>query len=87
MKLLFVIVRDQDGENVIQALVDRGLRVTRVASTGGFLKRGNLTLMLGVEAEKVDQVLAILRTTCGPEADGQHRATVFVVDMTYFEQV
>ena len=87
MKLLFVIVSDTDGERVIQALVGAGYRVTRVASTGGFLRRGNLTLMLGIEASQVDGVMELLRTTCSPVEDGQHRATVFVVDMPYFEQI
>ncbi len=88
MKLLFVIVRDVDGEHVSQALVGAGYRVTRVASTGGFLRRGNLTLMLGVESANVDEVMALLRGVCrGPVEDGQHHATVFVVDLPYFEQI
>jgi len=84
---MFVIVRDADGDGVLQALVDNGYRVTRVASTGGFLKRGNVTLMVGLEDEKVRQVIELLRETCCPPEEPQHRATVFVVDMPYFEQI
>ena len=87
MKLLFVVVRDFDGENVLQALVSAGYRVTRVASTGGFLRRGNHTLMLGLEENQVDGVMKLLRETCGPAEEGHHRATVFMVDMPYFEQI
>ena len=43
MKLMFVIVRDIDAGDVVQALVENKYRVTRVASTGGFLRRGNVT--------------------------------------------
>lgn len=87
MKLMIVIVRDSDGDAVMQALIIQGYRVTRVASTGGFLRRGNITLLIGVEAEKVEGVFEILRKTCQPMDDEQHRATVFVVDMPYFEQI
>ena len=87
MKLMFVIVRDVDAENIVQELVDKGYRITRVASTGGFLRRGNVTLMLGVESEKVQTVLDLLHASCGPAEKGQHRATIFVVDMPYFEQI
>jgi uncharacterized protein YaaQ len=87
MKLMFVVLRDSDGENGVQALVGAGYRVTRVASTGGFLRRGNLTLMLGIEDDRVDSVMEVLRAVCSPAEEGQHRATVFVVDMPYFEQI
>ena len=87
MKLMFVIVRDTDDENVIRALVNAGYRVTRMSSTGGFLRRGNVTLLVGVETEKTDDVIHLLEATCKPPDPGQKRATVFVVDMPYFEQV
>ncbi len=87
MKLMFVIVRDTDAGDVVQALVENKYRVTRVASTGGFLRRGNVTLMIGVEGEKVEAVIDLLREACCPSEDLQHRATIFVVDMPYFEQI
>jgi uncharacterized protein YaaQ len=87
MKLMFVIVRDVDGDNVLQGLVEKGFRVTRVASTGGFLHRGNVTMMTGVEDDQVEPVFQLLKEICCPSEEGQHRATVFVVDMPYFEQI
>jgi uncharacterized protein YaaQ len=87
MKLMIVIVHDTDDENVIQELVKQGYRVTRMASTGGFLRRGNVTLLIGVEEEKVEPVFDLLRETCRPADAAQHRATVFVVDMPHFEQI
>ena len=87
MKLMIVIVRDTDDENVIQTLVKNDYRVTRMASTGGFLRRGNVTLLIGVEAEKVEAVFELLRQTCRPAEPNHRRATVFVVDMPYFEQI
>ena len=87
MKLIFAIVRDTDDRAVIDALITRTYRVTRVASTGGFLRRGNVTLMIGVEAEQVQPVLDLIRETCPPPEPGMNRATVFVVDMPHFEQI
>ena len=87
MKLMFVIVCDIDDGAVVQSLVENDYRVTRVASTGGFLRRGNVTLMLGVEDDKVQAVIDLLHKTCRPARDGQHCATIFVVDMPYFEQI
>ena len=84
---MIVIVRDQDSENVIQDLVAKELRVTRVASTGGFLRRGNVTLLIGVDNEKVETVIELLNHTCSPSDGEEHRATIFVVDMPHFEQI
>jgi len=87
MKLIIAIVRDSDAGPVIEQLVTEGHRVTRVASTGGFLRRGNVTLLIGTEEQRVEPVIDILRDTCAPPEPGQNRATVFVVDAPHFEQV
>jgi len=87
MKLMMIIVRDVDGEGVVPALVENGYRVTRMASTGGFLRRGNVTLLTGVEDSRVQNVVDLLHQVCRPAEDGQHRATIFVVNMPYFEQI
>jgi uncharacterized protein YaaQ len=87
MKLILAIVRDTDDEAVINTLVGQGLRVTRVASTGGFLRRGNVTLMIGVEDEKLQATLDLLKEACCQPEPNQHRATLFVVNAPYFEQV
>jgi uncharacterized protein YaaQ len=87
MKLLFMIVRDTDADTVLQGLVDNKYRVTRVASTGGFLRRGNVTLMSGVEDEQVDHVIGLLKKVCCPSDESGHSVTIFVVDMPFFEQI
>lgn len=89
MKLILTIIRDVDDAKVLDALVTRGHRVTRVASTGGFLRRGNVTLLIGAEAEQVQPIIDLLRETCSPPEPGQHqhRATIFVVDAPHFEQI
>lgn len=87
MKLIIAILRDVDAGPVIDQLVSQEYRVTRVASTGGFLRRGNVTLLIGLEAEQVDAAVDVLRQTCSPPDPGQRRATVFIVDAAHFEQV
>jgi uncharacterized protein YaaQ len=87
MKLVIAIIRSIDAGPVIDGLVTKSYRVTRVASTGGFLRRGNVTLLIGVEDEHVDPVIDILRETCSPPDPGQRRATIFVVDSPHFEQI
>ncbi len=64
MKLIIAIVQDQDADRTIKALNEGGFRVTRVASTGGFFRVGNTTLLSGVDDDKVNSVISILNTTC-----------------------
>jgi uncharacterized protein YaaQ len=87
MKLIIAIVWDRDAGPVIERLVAQDYGVTRVASTGGFLRRGMVTLLIGVPEQAVDFVFEILREMCSAPEPGQHGATIFVVDAPHFEQV
>lgn len=64
MKLVIAIVHDEDSFELIEELTDNGYKVTKLATTGGFLKAGNTTLLIGVEKEKVDSVLSIIQDVC-----------------------
>jgi uncharacterized protein YaaQ len=64
MKLIIAIVQDDDAGDLIDIITDGGYRVTKLATTGGFLKAGNTTLMIGVDEEKVDQVLQVIEYEC-----------------------
>lgn len=57
MKLVYAIVNDDDTYAVSKALQKRGLRATKLASTGGFLSRGNTTFMICCRDEEVDAVV------------------------------
>lgn len=87
MKLIIAIVRDVDAGPVVDQLVSNGHRVTRVASTGGFLRRGNVTLLVGTDDQNVRPVINLLKDACSPPEPNHHRATVFVVNAPYFEQI
>ncbi len=88
MKLIIAILRDVDNEAVCQALVGANFRVTQVASTGGFLRKGSTTLMIGVEDEHVQEALRLIREhTTQPQEAGMKRATIFVLNVTQFAQL
>ena len=88
MNMMLVIINDQDAESVLRALVEQDFRATRIASTGAFLRRGNTTLLIGLEEEKVDEAVQIIRDrSAEPEELGQRRATVFVLPVSKYEQL
>jgi Uncharacterized protein conserved in bacteria len=87
MKLILAIVRDTDNEAVSRALTSASFRVTMIASTGGLLRHGRTTLMIGLEDDQVENALGIIRTNCAPPAEaGIKRATIFVVKVDQFVQ-
>jgi uncharacterized protein YaaQ len=63
-KLLVVIASSDDADILIQKLVQRGYPATKVSTTGGFLRRGNATVLSGVDADDIDAVIAIIRSEC-----------------------
>lgn len=88
MKLIIVILRDSDSEPVSQALVRDSYRVTHIASTGGFLRRGSSTLMIGTEDDRVDHAVQLIRDNLGPVTEpGVNRATLFMLDVEHFHQI
>lgn len=64
MKLLMAIVDEDDADELIEALVDSGLGVTKVAGTGGLLRRGNATLLAAITDEAVDEAVGVVRRKC-----------------------
>ena len=62
MKLLVTIVQDQDANRLMDKLSERGFQFTKVSSTGGFLREGNTTLLIGVrEDRKGEEILSIIK--------------------------
>jgi len=64
VKLIIAVVQDQDSHKLMNALVRENFRATKLASTGGFLRVGNTTFLIGVEDERVEEVLEIIRKNC-----------------------
>lgn len=64
MKLVVAVVQDRDTNELLRALVAAGYRATKLASTGGFLRGGNTTLMIGTEDAQVPEVMEIISHKC-----------------------
>jgi len=88
MKLIIAIIKDADNDAVSRALTKRDFRVTLIASTGGFLRSGRSTLLVGVEDDQVEAALDIIRSACKkPKDDKEKRATIFVLKVDQFTQL
>jgi len=84
---MILILDDEVAEEALRDLIEREFRVTRVASTGGFLRRGNTTLLIGTQDERVDDALEVIKSIRRDPEQDQRRATVFVLDVAHFEQL
>ncbi len=86
--MLIAIIKDSHAEPVSQALIAANFRITRVASTSGFLRRGVVTFFIGVEDTQVDEAIEIVHTAA-PEMDNPQdtRATIFVTPVKKFVQI
>jgi uncharacterized protein YaaQ len=67
MKLVIAIVQNDDADDLIDALTSADYRATRLASTGGFLRQGNTTIIVGVPEESVGNVLGIISGNAHPQ--------------------
>ncbi|MGC8781139.1 MAG: cyclic-di-AMP receptor [Anaerolineae bacterium] len=92
MALLLAVLQGEDAGPVADRLMAADYRVTRLNTAGGFLRRGNVTLLVGVEAAKVDDVLGIIQANCRPRVEARpvesgmpsYGATVFVLEADRF---
>ena len=64
MKLVTAVVQDEDLPNLLEGLSRVGFRSTVISSTGGFLRSGNSTVLIGVEDHQVGRVQSIIRERC-----------------------
>ena len=64
MKLILAVVSSDDARDVLDRLTKVGYRATVISTTGGFLREGNTTLLLGAEDQKVSQAIEVVRQTC-----------------------
>lgn len=88
MKLIIAIIKDEDNDIVSRSLTEKDFRVTFIASTGGFLRSGRSTLLIGVENERVEDALKIIRSSCKkPEKSDEKQATIFVLKVDQFTQL
>jgi uncharacterized protein YaaQ len=93
MNLVLSVVQNEDAEPVTRALLAAGHRVTRINTAGGFLRRGNVTLLVGVDEAQVDDVLRIIGANCRPQPQTAstetptYAANAFVLETSRFVHV
>ena len=87
MKLIIAIIHDEDNDRVSRMLTGENFRVTMIASTCGFLRSGRSTLLIGVEDERLERALQLLRENCVTDKEGKEKkAIVFVLNVEEFIQ-
>ncbi|OLN21305.1 hypothetical protein BTO30_15755 [Domibacillus antri] len=64
MKLIMAVVQDQDSNKLSHALIEHHFRATKLASTGGFLKAGNTTFIIGTDDNRLQEALDIIKQNC-----------------------
>lgn len=64
MKLVIGIVNNDDANDLITEITKASFQATKLSTSGGFLKLGNVTVLVGVEDKKVDDVIEIFRSCC-----------------------
>lgn len=64
MKLVIAVVQGEDAPQTVQALSAAGISVTKLPSSGGFLQQGNMTLLIGLEEDKVASAIELIRENC-----------------------
>ncbi len=64
MKLVVTIIHDRDKSKISEALLRNNFKFTKLASTGGFLRDGNVTFLIGVEAKRLDELINVIKDSC-----------------------
>lgn len=64
MKLIIAIVQDEDASRLIGELMSTNFGVTKLATTGGFLRAGNTTLLIGVEDDRFQAAMDVIEKIC-----------------------
>jgi uncharacterized protein YaaQ len=92
-KVILAVIPEQHADSALTTLREQGYRVTRIASIGGFWRRGNVTLLIGVAEEQIGEAIDLLRdrcSACGESRRGKgegNGGVAFILNVEYFEQV
>lgn len=85
MKLIMAIVQDKDSNRLANEFIDANIRATKLSSTGGFLKAGNSTFIIGIEDDRVQGALELIKKTC--QSRKQYVSTPMSLDISLDGQV
>ncbi len=83
--ILAIIFNAEVVDSLAQALITQDYSITKISSTGGFLRRQNTTFVIGVDEDRLAGALSIIREVCNPFSRPEgHAATIFVLDVAEF---
>ena len=89
MKMILAVIQDGDTGPTLDALRERGFGVTQIASTGSFWRQGNVTLLIGVSEQRVEEAIALLREQCHRRQElhvvPAHAGARFAIPSSYIE--
>lgn len=85
MKMIIAIIQDKDSNRLANEFIDANIRATKLSSTGGFLKAGNSTFIIGIEDERVEETLTLIKKTC--QAHKEYISTPVTLDISLDGQV
>lgn len=85
MKLIMAVIQDKDSNRLANEFIDANIRATKLSSTGGFLKAGNSTFIIGVEDDRVQETLELIKKTC--QSRRQYLSSTMSLDMSLDGQV
>ncbi|MGX7244912.1 cyclic-di-AMP receptor [Enterococcus quebecensis] len=85
MKIILAIVQDKDSNRLANEFIDANIRATKLSSTGGFLKAGNSTFIVGIDDDRVEEALELIKKTC--QSRKQYVSTPVTLDLTMDGQV
>ena len=86
MKMIIVIIKDHLRDALTAALTEGQYRVTGIASTGGFMRSGVATLLIGVDEAQVDAAIDLIHRTVS-SLSHEKQGSLYVVPVSRFEQV
>lgn len=89
MKLIVVIMEDDLSHILSKELLENKISSTKLSSTGGFLKKGNTTMLIGTDVEKEQSILDLIKKVCDEndiESDNESKANIFVKDLEDFKK-
>ena len=89
MKLIVVIMEDDLSHILSKELLENKISSTKLSSTGGFLKKGNTTMLIGTDVKNEQSVLDIIKKVCDEndvESDNESKANIFVMDLEDFKK-
>ena len=89
MKLIVVIMEDDLSHILSKELLENKISSTKLSSTGGFLKKGNTTTLIGTDVEKEQSILDLIKKVCNEndiESDNESKANIFVMDLEDFKK-